>query len=196
MSEVVCGSRANQNNQCSTCGGEGCSASCATSSTECAASVHGQLNDLITKVNSTQSELSRKGNEAHLIYARQYDIEREITQISNGTMREQQRFDDVNRTLSETSSSIDATQKQITNLTDILHDRKPADSREIIDRILTKKIDLTVPQLEEGIQEIRALIDQAQKTSQSANEEEKIREATLKLDRAKNIENDLLTNIR
>ena len=111
-------------------------------------------------------------------------------------MREQQRFAHVDRTLSETSSSIDATQEQITNLTDILHDRKPADSREIIDRIVTKRIQLTVPQLEEGIQEIRTLLDQAQKTSQSANEEEKIRDATRKLDRAKSIENGLLTNIR
>jgi hypothetical protein len=131
-----------------------------------------------------------------LIYARQYDIEKDITKIFNEILREQQTFSSFNITLNETSSIIDFIQQQITNLTDILHDRKPADIREIIDRILTKKIDLTPNNLEESIRDIRTLVEQAQQSSQTGNELEKIRDATFKLNRAKNIENDLATYVR
>jgi hypothetical protein len=131
-----------------------------------------------------------------MIYARQYDIEKEITKIFNEILREQQTFSSFNATLNETSSTINFIQEQITNLTDILHDRKPADIREIIDRILTKKIDLTPNNLEESIRDIRTLVEQAQQSSQTGNELEKIRDATFKLNRAKNIENDLATYVR
>ncbi len=131
-----------------------------------------------------------------MIYARQYDIEKDITKIFNEILREQQTFSSFNITLNETSSIIDFIQQQITNLTDILHDRKPADIREIIDRILTKKIDLTPNNLEESIRDIRTLVEQAQQSSQTGNELEKIRDATFKLNRAKNIENDLATYVR
>ena len=84
----------------------------------------------------------------------------------------------------------------MTNLTDILHDRKPADIREIIERISSKKIELTPENLQESIRDIQTLVEQAQKSSQTGNEVEKIRSATFKLNRAKNIQNDLSTYVR
>jgi uncharacterized coiled-coil protein SlyX len=196
VSEILCGSRGLQNNQCSICGGEGCSSTCANSSSQCSSSIYGQLNELMNIINSTQNELSIKQDETNLIYARQYEIEQDITKILNEILRQQQTFSSFNITLNETSFSIDLIQQQITNLTDILHDRKPADIREIIERILTKKIYLTSTNLEESIRDIRALVEQAQKSSQTGNELEKIRDATFKLNRAKNIENDLSTYVR
>ena len=154
------------------------------------------MNELLEAINSTQSELSSKQDETNLIYARQYEIDKDISQIYNEILREQDAFAAFNITLNETSVSIDQITEQVTNLTDILHDRKPADIREMIDRISSKKIDLTPQNLEESIQDIRTLVEQAQKSSQTGNELEKIRSATYKLNRAKNIQNDLSTYVR
>jgi len=147
-------------------------------------------------INSTESELLKKQDETNIIYAHQYEIEKDITQVLNEIIREQQTFLSFDLTLNETSINIESIQQQITNLTDVLHDRKPADIRELIDRILTKKIYLTENQLEEGIRDIRGLVEQAQKSSQTGNELEKIRDATLKLNRAQTIENELSTYVR
>ncbi|CAF0763256.1 unnamed protein product [Adineta steineri] len=196
VSEIVCGSRGMQNNQCSICGGEGCSSTCANSSSQCSSSIHGQLNELIQTINSTENELLIKQNETNLIYQHQYTIEKDITEILNKILLEQQKFLTFNITLNQTSSNIDLIQQQITNLTDILHDRKPADIRELIDRILTKKISLTSDNLEESIRDIRTLVEQAQISSQTGNELEKIRDATHKLNRAKGIEDALSPYVR
>ncbi|CAM2698388.1 unnamed protein product [Rotaria socialis] len=196
VSEILCGSRGIQNNQCSICGGEGCESTCANSSLQCLSSVHGQLNTLIDTMDATQTVLSTKQEETNLIYARQYQLEKDVTQTLNEIIREQQGFASFNITLNETTFNIDSIQQQITNLTNSLLDRKPADIREIIDRILTKKIYLTSNNLEENIHDIQTLVEQAQKSSQTGNELEKIRDATFKLSRAKTIENDLSTYVR
>ena len=196
VSDILCGSHGIENNQCSICGGEGCLLTCSNSSSQCSLSIHGQLNNLLNIINSTQNELLIKQEETNIIYVRQYEIEKDITKILNEVLHEQQTFSSFNITLNETSLQINLIQQQITNLTDILHDRKPADIREIIDRILIKKINLTPINLEDNIKDIRALVEQAQKSSQTGNELEKIRDATFKLNRAKNIENDLTTYVR
>jgi hypothetical protein len=147
-------------------------------------------------INSTENELLKKQDQTNIIYANQYEIEKDITQVLNEIIREQQTFLSFDLTLNETSINIESIQQQITNLTDVLHDRKPADIRELFDRILTKKIYLTANQLEEGIRDIRALVEQAQKSSQTGNELEKIRDATFKLNRAQTIENELSTYVR
>lgn len=154
------------------------------------------MNELVNTIESAQNELSTKQDETNVIYARQYALEKDITQILNETNHEQQTFASFYVTLNETSFNVDSIQQQIANLTDSLYDRKPADIREIIDRILAKKIHLTSNNLEEHIKEIRGLVEQAQKSSQTGNELEKIRDATFKLNRAKTIENDLSTYVR
>lgn len=154
------------------------------------------MDQLSTVIDSTQNKLIRKQNETTVIYAQQYEIEKEISQVLNQILLEQQKFASFNLTLNETSTNIDLIQQQITNLTDVLHDRKPADIRELIDRILSKRISLTSNYLEEVIRDIRSLVEQAQKSSQTGDESEKIRDATLKLNRAQTIENDLTTYVR
>lgn len=123
-------------------------------------------------------------------------MERDVTHISSEIHRAEQTLNVFNGTLNESSSLIDTIQGQVTNLTEILHDRKPADIREILENIAEKSISLTSTQLEENINDIRTLVEQAQQSSQTGNEGEKIRDATLKLNRAKDIENDLLTYVR
>lgn len=197
VSDLLCGSSSsNSKKPCSICGGEGCTTTCADSSSQCSSSIHGQLNELLDSINSTQSELSTKQEETNLIYARQYEIDKDLTQVYNEVLREQQTFAAFNMTLNETNTNIGQIQEQVTNLTDILHDRKPADIRELIERISNKKIDLTPENLQESIRDIQTLVEQAQKSSQTGNELEKIRSATFKLNRAKNIQNDLSTYVR
>ena len=196
VSDILCGSHGLENNQCSICGGEGCLSTCANSSSQCSSSIHSQFDQLIHQINSTEHELSTKQEETNLIYARQYEIEKDITQVLNDAIREQQTFSAFNLTLNQTSTDIDLIQKQTMNLTEILLERKPADIREILDRIASKQIDLTPTNLEESIRDIRALVEQAQESSQMDNELEKIRDARFKLNRAKNIENDLSTYVR
>lgn len=140
--------------------------------------------------------MTTKQEETNLVYARQYEIEKDVTQVLNEIIRAQQSFTSFNITLNETSFNIDSIQQQISNLTNNLLDRKPAHIREIIDRILAKKIYLTPNNLEETIKDIQTLVEQAQKSSQTGNELEKIRDATLKLNRAKSIEDDLSTYVR
>ena len=193
---MLCGSRGIQNNQCSVCGGEGCLSRCANSSIECSSSIHGQLNSIIEMVELTEKELSIKQNASNVIYARQYEIEKNVTHIFTGLKREQETIFLLDIILNDIIGSIDRTQAVMTNLTDVLRDRKPADIREIIENIFNMKISLTKEHLEENIRDIRGLVEQAQRSSQAADEEEKIRDATVKLNRARSIENDLLTYVR
>ena len=151
---------------------------------------------MLNTIDLTENDLSSKQNESNLIYARQYEVERDVTHISTEVHRDEQTLNVFNSTLNESSSLIDTIQEQVTNLTGILHDRKPADVREILENIAEKSISLTSTQLEESINDIRSLVDQAQQSSQTGNEGEKIRDATLKLNRAKDIENDLFTYVR
>ena len=111
-------------------------------------------------------------------------------------MREKQTFSSFNITLNEANYNITLIRQHIANLTIVLHSKKPADIKKIIDQILEKKIDLTPNSLEEDIQDIRELVQQAQKSSQTGNEVGKNRDATVKLDQAKSIENDLSTYVR
>ena len=151
---------------------------------------------MLSSIELTESELTSKQKESNLIYARQYEVERDVTQISSEILRDQQTLTLFNGTLNESSSTLDSIQQQVTNLTELLHDRKPADIREIIESIAEKRIELTSGQLEENINDIRTLVEQAQRSSQTGNEGEKIRDATLKLTRAKEIESELLTYLR
>lgn len=137
-----------------------------------------------------------KQNETNLIYARQYEIERDVKQTLMEINREEESLSLLNLNLNETTTLIDSLQDKVKNYTEILHDRKPADIREMIEKISEKKISLSSNDLETNINEIRSLVEQAQRSSQTGNEGEKIRDATVKLTRAKNIENDLFTYVR
>lgn len=154
------------------------------------------MNSILESVDAAEKELSDKQEESNMIYARQYEMEKDVTQLLNQVNREQESLSSLNETLTKTSSVIDQIDEQVFNLTEILKDRKPADIRETIEEIFLKEISLTEDQLEQSIRDIRGLVEHAQRSSQTADENEKIRDATIKLNRAKAIENELLTYVR
>ncbi|CAF1124771.1 unnamed protein product [Didymodactylos carnosus] len=198
VSEVLCGNHGN-NDVCDVCGGEGCDdlSRCTNSSSiKCSSSVHGILNNLLIEINDTQQIIEKKQNETNLIYTRYYEAEKDVSLTLTKTINEWKRLIMINDSLNITQLQLNKSHIQIQILEDLLKNTKPSDIQEIIKNILNMKITITQSTLETLTSDILKLVESTRISQQTDNENEKIRDATYKLDRAKNLENDLVTYVR
>ncbi|CAF1581390.1 unnamed protein product, partial [Didymodactylos carnosus] len=129
-------------------------------------------------------------------YTRYYEAEKDISLTLTKTINEWKRLKTLNDSLNLTQIRLDKSNIQIQTLEDLLKDPKPSDIQEIIEKILNMKITLTTPTLETLTNDIVKLVESTRISQQTDNENEKIRDATYKLDNAKNLENDLVTYVR